>query len=630
MSIICTKKVDNSKNSCRVCLKPSSSYYEFDTPMDLLSGPTFSDALQDVTKMECFKPEETTSAHLICSICAEELKTAFSFLQKAKNTQKILQRPGLGQGSGGNATQTQHVENVEVKSEIEETNNISDPLNFDRRTHFDEGEAPMVMMESSVGDPSFQMFIEDTSFSIKEEEPECSAGNLSYDNDRNAVVINPPGHFRINDVSMQRNMKLQQQPQQKQPWIIVNRKRPLSSRSEAGPPIATEDVEPKIADIELENLFEIGKLMGSIRSGQTLKDKDRINAGKAVIEKVLEILGFDYKIRKADFEYLSSRMEALFNDPAGVYYLPADNGCPARGILLHLYYSRRSELSKKNIISRRKKARREAIDDNLTAAGNSEYQDVVQLFEECDNKWDQIKQVWEATRETRLAMWQSKTSGLTVAELFESFPFLTDVKSDELIMLDFYNLYPDSMIALNNWKNHRFTNVLNHSRSYRDDFARVLINDIDLSESKEDKMVLTLILIPYCMAHNGRKIPNGDAASKNNIKESFINIFKNQESYTNWTQYIEGNHEYEYAIRFLREKGFVKLATYDMNGYNFEYTNPMDAFVNLFARMMVCNIKFPKLCNHVWQFVQQGVFGIPIERSVMVHTAQKALRSVNL
>lgn len=63
-------------------------------------------------------------------------------------------------------------------------------------------------------------------------------------------------------------------------------------------------------------------------------------------------------------------MESMFNDPPGVYYLPADNGCPARGILLHLFYSRRSDLSKKNLISRRKKARREAIDNELTAAGN--------------------------------------------------------------------------------------------------------------------------------------------------------------------------------------------------------------------------------------------------------------------
>lgn len=39
-------------------------------------------------------------------------------------------------------------------------------------------------------------------------------------------------------------------------------------------------------------------------------------------------------------------------------------------------------------------------------------------------------------------------------------------------------------------------------------------------------MVLTLVLIPYIMAHNGRKTPNGEAASKNNIRESFINIYQ--------------------------------------------------------------------------------------------------------
>lgn len=168
------------------------------------------------------------------------------------------------------------------------------------------------------------------------------------------------------------------------------------------------------------------------------------------------------------------------------------------------------------------------------------------MFEEGDNDWEHIKECWQDTRSTRLSMWQSKTSGLTIADIFESFPFLTDTKSDELILQDFYTLFPNASISLSKWKKSGFMNVLNHARSYRDDYARVIISEIDFKDKKglgfyfvfllfiniffyfspEDKMILTLVLIPYIIAHNGRRTPNGESASKFNIQESFINIYK--------------------------------------------------------------------------------------------------------
>lgn len=105
--------------------------------------------------------------------------------------------------------------------------------------------------------------------------------------------------------------------------------------------------------------------------------------------------------------------------------------------------------------------------------------------------------------------------------------------------------------------------------------------------------------------------------------------FQNIESFNNWAKSNEGGNYYEYVLRFLREDRFITLVSYDISEHTFQYTDAMRAFESLFARMMVCNMKLPKICNHVWQFIQQGIFGIPIDRSVMVHTAQKALRTVN-
>lgn len=90
------------------------------------------------------------------------------------------------------------------------------------------------------------------------------------------------------------------------------------------------------------------------------------------------------------------------------------------------------------------------------------------------------------------------------------------------------------------------------------------------------------------------------------------------------------NENNEYCLRFLRDDGRITYACYTMNGSRFKYEDPLLAFIGLFAKMSVFNIPFPKLCNHVWQFVQQGIFGIPIENAIMCHTTQVALKATNM
>lgn len=192
MSIICTKKVDNTKNSCRVCLKTSSSYYEFDTYLDLqkMSGPSFADAITEVTAMECFnfKDSDPNIVNLICSLCAEELKTAFRFLQKARNTQKIV-RPA---GSDSVNVPQDVDDDVEVKTEHESFDKVllPDPLNFEQKD--DSSDLEEVPVESA--DPNFHLFIEDTTaYSIKEEDDIlCSPSHPSFDKQLNEVIMNPP------------------------------------------------------------------------------------------------------------------------------------------------------------------------------------------------------------------------------------------------------------------------------------------------------------------------------------------------------------------------------------------------------------------------------------------------------
>lgn len=149
-----------------------------------------------------------------------------------------------------------------------------------------------------------------------------------------------------------------------------------------------------------------------------------------------------------------------------------------------------------------------------------------------DVDWDDLKQIWADTRETRLGMWQSDTSGLTTADIYRNFALLSNAKCDDLIFEDFDHLYPTATETYQLWVRN-YKKVLTQARNYRDDYAKALINNIDLMDRDFDhenvevlKSISTLPLIPYILAPNGRRTVNGSAATKNDIQESFISIFE--------------------------------------------------------------------------------------------------------
>lgn len=230
MSIICTKKVENVNVSCRVCLKSFGSYFEFGTPLDLqnLDGPTFQTAISAVTNMDCFVANANT-VYLICSLCAEELKTAFRFLQKAKNTETILRPPDP-------IATTIKMEKESLKIELEDNLFSDNLLILSSKDEFEDAFLDPSTIEheevvaldlkdtslysESLND-SFQELIEESSFSLEEEETSfdslgpqlhCSPCNKTFENQEsmnehqtwhltndlgtsgvvNEVVINPP------------------------------------------------------------------------------------------------------------------------------------------------------------------------------------------------------------------------------------------------------------------------------------------------------------------------------------------------------------------------------------------------------------------------------------------------------
>lgn len=94
---------------------------------------------------------------------------------------------------------------------------------------------------------------------------------------------------------------------------------------------------------------------------------------------------------------------------------------------------------------------------------------------------DELVDLWESTRTVRLQMWQSKTSGLKISDIFESFPCLADRRTDSLILNDLEHLFPNSKASYIEWENN-YKKVLNQARNFRDLFAKNIISQIDFMD----------------------------------------------------------------------------------------------------------------------------------------------------
>lgn len=107
---------------------------------------------------------------------------------------------------------------------------------------------------------------------------------------------------------------------------------------------------------------------------------------------------------------------------------------------------------------------------------------MLRLFEQWDGDWVDLMDLWESSRQVRLEMWRSKTSGLSMSDIFEGFPCLNDGRITQLILGDFEFLYANAKASFLLW-NTNYKKVLNQARNYRDDFAKSVINQIDFMAS---------------------------------------------------------------------------------------------------------------------------------------------------
>lgn len=174
MSII-TKKVDSLDISCRVCMESSTSYFEFGTPVNFqeLDGPTFSEQIMFVTNgLDCFIAPDKNTCYLICSICAEELKVAFRFMEKVRRTEMKMRdlRPPdpsteddiKDEPLNIHFQDSSEINDYEVTKEKElnqDENSLLEPFNIEHEEIVDQEQTPL----------DFSMFIEESNYSTEDE-----------------------------------------------------------------------------------------------------------------------------------------------------------------------------------------------------------------------------------------------------------------------------------------------------------------------------------------------------------------------------------------------------------------------------------------------------------------------------
>lgn len=77
----------------------------------------------------------------------------------------------------------------------------------------------------------------------------------------------------------------------------------------------------------------------------------------------------------------------------------------------------------------------------------------------------------------------------------------------------------------------------------------------------------------------------------------------------------EDKESFDLQIKFVKDNTAVTYAQFNIAGYIFKCRDLLEALNIGFTYIMALNVKYPKICTHVWQFVQLSIFEIQLAES---------------
>ncbi|TMW45038.1 hypothetical protein DOY81_009880 [Sarcophaga bullata] len=134
-----------------------------------------------------------------------------------------------------------------------------------------------------------------------------------------------------------------------------------------------------------------------------------------------------------------------------------------------------------------------------------------------------------------------------------------------------------------------------------------ILQAIEASPNEKYSAGLAILLVPYILPYNARRNDaNGEKATKSEIQKRFI------KDYHTMDDLISDEPCNDLQIRFVHAKGKIIYVEFNFCGHLFKSANLLDALNAIFHYIMAFDIEYPKMCLHIWQFIQLAIFQIEI------------------
>ncbi|XP_037824633.1 LOW QUALITY PROTEIN: uncharacterized protein LOC119612833 [Lucilia sericata] len=343
--------------------------------------------------------------------------------------------------------------------------------------------------------------------------------------------------------------------------------------------------------------------------GKMLENRHRATIAKAIVD---ECLNFQPEriLKRQDFITLTRNLVCAFpNEVESTYFIPAQPNHNARGKLCNAYYNKRRLLASSGVLERRNKRKHQSdgesdrTDDKVYAVDNTLESIDFSLNSTLD--WDTIKQKWREThRKRRQELIKEK---LQPHDYLNKYSILMSYRAIELMKIDVKIMHP-KVLKINNWFS-LYNKIVDKGRTLRKvEIMATILENIDNSNDEKYRASLALLIVPYIFLHNARhnEIRKGKA-TKYDVQQRFIKEYETLDALKSDIECAE------LQIRFVHCPPQITYAEFKICGQIFKCVDVLEALNLAFHYKIALNVEYPRMCLHIWQFIQLAIFRIKIE-----------------
>ncbi|XP_046810080.1 uncharacterized protein LOC111686549 [Lucilia cuprina] len=366
---------------------------------------------------------------------------------------------------------------------------------------------------------------------------------------------------------------------------------------------------------DIRNIPSLLPIVKMSDDGRPLENKHRTTIAKAIIDECLNFQP-ERVLKRQDFFTLTDNLiQAFPNEIASAYFIPSQPNHAARGKLWNAYNNKRSFLGSSGIVQRRQhnNAKRKHQSDE-DEGGSERTNDKVYHTDnavECKDfainsilDWDTLQQKWsDSHQERRKELLRDK---MPPQYYMQKYSILKSNRGIDLMEIDVNILHP-TVVNINNWLAlHEKVIEMGRKLQKIEQLPRLLEN-INSSNDEKYRASLALLILPYIFPYNARRNEFNEKASKVEIQNRFIKEFASLDDLRADTDCAD------LQIRFVHFSQQINYAEFKICGHIFKCVDLLEALSSLFHYTVALNIEYPKICLHIWQFIQLAIFQIEIQ-----------------